>query len=50
VVGKAGFGVAVLVLCALGRLLATGLVLPSADLLLAALLVRAFVSLRRFAH
>jgi hypothetical protein len=47
IMGKAGFGISVLVLFALQRLPATGLVLPSIDLLLAALFVWAYVSLGR---
>jgi hypothetical protein len=47
IVGKAGFGISVLVLFALQRLPATGLVLPSIDLLLAALFVWAYVNLGR---
>jgi hypothetical protein len=47
IISKAGFGISVLVLFALQRLRASGLVLPSIDLLLAALFVWAYVSLGR---
>ena len=45
--GKAGFAISVLVLFAQGRLAARNIVLPSIDLLLAALFVWAYVALRR---
>jgi hypothetical protein len=47
ILSKAGFGFSVLMLFALQRLPASGLVLPSIDLVLAALFVWAYVSLGR---
>ncbi len=47
IVSKVGFGISVLILFTLQRLPASGLVLPSIDLLLAALFIWAFVSLGR---
>jgi hypothetical protein len=47
IISKAGFGICVFVLFALQRLPASGLVLPSIDLLLAALFIWAYFSLGR---
>ena len=46
IIGKAGFGISVLALCAQGRLAAGNLVLPLIDLVLAALFAWAYVALR----
>jgi hypothetical protein len=45
IVGKAGFAISVFVLCAQGRLAAQNVVLPSIDLLLAALFAWAYLAL-----
>lgn len=45
IMGKAGFAISVFVLCAQGRLGAQNVVLPSIDLLLAALFAWAYVAL-----
>jgi hypothetical protein len=47
IMAKVGFGISVLVLFALRRLPAEGVILPSVDLLLAALFVWAYVALGR---
>jgi hypothetical protein len=46
IMGKAGFGISVFALFAQGRLAARNLVLPSIDLVLAALFAWAYVALR----
>ncbi len=46
IVGKAGFGISVFALFAQGRLVAPNLVLPSVDIVLAALFAGAYVALR----
>jgi hypothetical protein len=46
ILGKAGFGISVLALFAQGRLAARSLVLPSIDLVLAALFAWAYLALR----
>jgi hypothetical protein len=46
IIGKAGFAISVLALFAQGRLAAPNLVLPSIDLILAALFAWAYVALR----
>ena len=46
IMGKAGFGISVYILFALGRLAARNLLLPSIDLVLAALFAWAYVALR----
>jgi hypothetical protein len=48
IVGKAGFGISVYVLFARGQLAARNLVLPSIDLVLAALFAWAYVALRSY--
>jgi hypothetical protein len=50
IMGKAGFGISVLVLFAQGRLAARNIVLPSIDLLLAALFAWAYVALSSHAQ
>jgi hypothetical protein len=46
IMGKAGFGISVYILFAQGRLAARNLLLPSIDLILAALFAWAYVALR----
>jgi hypothetical protein len=48
ILGKAGFAISVFALFAQGRLAARNLVLPSIDLVLAALFARAYVALRSY--
>jgi hypothetical protein len=48
IVGKAGFAISVLALFAQGRLLAQDIVLPSIDLVLAALFAWVYVALRSY--
>jgi hypothetical protein len=50
IVGKAGFGISVIVLLAQGRLAAQNVILPSIDLVLAALFAWAYVALPRYSH
>jgi hypothetical protein len=50
IVGKAGFAISVFALFAQGRLAARNLVLPSIDLVLAALFAWAYIALRSYAQ
>jgi hypothetical protein len=50
ILGKAGFAISVLVLFAQGRLKAQNLILPSIDLVLAALFAWAYIALRSYPH